>query len=642
MLLLWVRKFREHYAKRGKSVSLEDCDQPLNLPGDSNVYSVLLFGARSRSPQIVTNFAVTMERRNFLKSTGAGVLAEALGAGTILGSLLPSGATAKPTNIPQPAATPPRLGRAEAPLSQDLSRYPGPWGETQLRHLLRRAMFGVPNSQFVAAQQLGSMDAVVQQLLACQDLTKVPLPAKFATWLDTFPTSYQSGSNAALNQATLMIWEVQEIVNWWFDQMMQEDLSIRQKMTLMWTNHFVTGSLTVNIPAYIFTYLMTCMKYALGNFKDFSYAISIDPAMLLYLNGNQNFVTTKRSDVNENYARELMELFTMGINFPGTSIPNYTQTDIENSSRALTGWTPTTTAPYVGQFNTARHDQTNKTFLGQTGNWGLQDILDIIFQQPDYSTSTPPGIPADLPAGYTSAYWASQTIYKTFVYYDPNATDPNGTVRDAMARLMIQNNFELAPVMQALLTSAHFYDSNVIGAQIKSPAEFAGSLVREFGFTYPAFDPSVPPVKGTNSKGLNEYADTNPSISALTGSMTLLGQQLLNPPNVAGWPGGENWLSAGSFQERQTISTVLMVSTKGYKGISPFSPSAYASQIPNYGTLDEGQLFGDLENVSLAFTLGPIESGELAPNPSSTTDLVDNAVPLFAPLLALLPEFQLL
>ena len=588
-----------------------------------------------------------MERRNFLKSTGAGVLAEALGAGTIFGSLIPSNATAKSTAL-QPASfdklrtgsTPLRIGGVGVPLSEDLTTYTGPWGETQLRHLLRRAMFGVPESQFLAAQQLGSMNAVVTQLLACQDLTKVPLPAKFATWLDNFPTNYQSGSNAALNQATLMIWEVQEIVNWWFDQMVQENLSVRQKMTLMWTNHFVTGSATVNIPAYVYTYLLTCMTNALGNFKDFAYAISIDPAMLLYLNGNQNFVTTKRIEVNENYARELMELFTMGLNFPGTAIPNYTQTDIENSSRALTGWSPTTTAPYVDQFNNARHDQTNKTFLGQTGNWALQDILDIIFQQPDYSTSTPLGIPVGLPAGYTSAYWASQTIYKTFVYYNPDVTDPNGTVRDAMARLMLQNNFEMAPVMQALLTSAHFYDANVIGAQIKSPAEYAGSLVREFGLSYPAFDPTDPPVKGQNGQGLNEYQDTNPSLSYITNTIMNVsqGQQLLNPPNVAGWPGGENWLSAGSFQARQNYSNAIL----NKKTLLTFNENTYANQIANAGTLAEGVLFSELENVSLEFTLGPIESGALAPYPSKMDDVIGTQVPTFAPALAQLPEFQLL
>ncbi len=580
-----------------------------------------------------------MERRTFLKSTGAGALVEALGAGSLLAAVIPSKLSAKGITTPEPRPISLRSVGGAVPQSADLSPYTGTWGDVQLRHLLRRTMFGVPESQFVAAQAIGSMEAVVTQLLACQDLTKNPLPAPFAAWLNNFPTQYQAGSAQALNQATLMAYEVIEIVNWWFGQMLQENLSIRQKMTLMWTNHFVTGSATVNIPAYIYTYLSTCMANALGNFKDFAYAISIDPAMLLYLNGNQNFVTAKRSEVNENYGRELMELFTMGINFPNTAIPNYTQDDIENSSRALTGWTPTTTAPFAGQFNNARHDSTSKTFLGQTGNWALQDILNIIFSQPDYSTDTPPGIPSGFPSGYTSAYWACEKMYKTFVYYNPNVTDPNHTVIDAMARLMLQKNFAIAPVMQALLTSAHFYDASVIGAQIKSPAEYAGSLVREYGLTYPAFDPTDPPIKGTNGNGLNTYTDTNPALSYLTNTIMNngLGQQLLNPPNVAGWPGGENWLSAGSFQSRQNYSDNIL----SKKSALTFSETTYANEIANASSLPESQLFSDLENASLAFTLGPIESGDLAPNPTKTDDVIGTDVPTFAIDLAQLPEFQL-
>src|SRR5581483_9863848 len=130
-------------------------------------------------------------------------------------------------------------------------------------------------------------------------------------------------------------------------------------------------------------------------------------------------------------------------NFPGTDIPNYTQADIEQSARALTVWQhgnykQTPVAPFTGILwdgtngNPNWHDTTNKTFLGQTGNWGLSDVIDIIFQQPDDATATPPGIPAGFPAGYTSAYWASQKLYQEFVYYVPNPS-----VVDAMARLML-------------------------------------------------------------------------------------------------------------------------------------------------------------------------------------------------------------
>ncbi len=595
-----------------------------------------------------------MERRSFLKSTGASVIGGALGAGSILGAFDPSKAFAARQSI---LAN--RAGRSENPLgtlSEDLTPYAGVWGDVQLRHLLRRCMFGVPESQFLTAQALGPfesvatvpMNAIVTQLLACQDTTKVPLPVlsvsapAVAPWLETIPVS----------NPNLLAMEIQEIENWWFDLMMQENLSIRQKMTLMWTNHFVTGSSTVLISAYVYQYLITCMTNALGNFQSFANAIAIDPAMLLYLNGNENYVQTKKGVttdfINENFAREVMELFTLGINFPNTTTPNYTQDDIENSAHALTGWQPTITPPFIGQFESALHDTTSKTFLGQTGNFALADILNIIFQQPTAASAAILGLPTGFPEGYTAAYWACQTIYKEFVYYNPDVTDPNHTVIDAMARLMLTNNFAVAPVMQALLTSAHFYDPLVIGAQIKSPAEYMGSLVREFGLTYPAFIPTDPPATGKqDGNGNNTYTDTNPTLSVMTAAIMEVsqGQQLLNPPNVAGWPGGENWLSAGSFQGRQNYSNLILGSTYFVNTTKnwdlAFDPNNYTKYIANAGTLAEGVLFSDLEDVSLAFTLGPIESGELAPNPTKTDDVIGTAVPTFAQDLAQLPEFQL-
>jgi uncharacterized protein (DUF1800 family) len=572
-----------------------------------------------------------MERKTFLTSAsaaGAQELLSSLQSTRRFGSRTDAGGTLPLNNVGNNYRARLPKGQPIGTLSDDLAPYAGTWGDAQIYHLLRRTMFGVPESQFQAAKALGSMNAIVSALLACQDTSNVPLPAKFASWLDDFP-SLTGTTTDMLNVATLEAYKIAEIENWWFDQMMQENLSIRQKMTLLWTNHFVTGSQTVFVASYVYTYLMTCMRNALGNFKDFASAISIDPAMLVYLNGNQNFVFGGQSFVNENYARELMELFTLGLFDPKTGKSNYTEQDVQNSARALTGWIPTTTAPFVGQFNPSLHDTTSKIFLGQTGNWALANIIDIIFEQ-------------GTPAGYNAAYWACQKIYQEFVYYVPNKS-----VVDAMATLMIQNNFAIAPVMEALLSSAHFYDANVIGAQIKGPAQYMGTLVREFALTYPAFNSAEPPIVSTDKTGLHTYGDPNPTLSILTGICNQQGQELLNPPNVKGWPGGESWLNAGSFTNREEYSAIVIsdaLDNKTYNGVTynlAFGPAAYATQIPNQISMNEGQLFSALENLSLAFTLGPIESAALAPDPASTTDLIDNAVPAFALTLPQLPEFQL-
>ena len=580
-----------------------------------------------------------MERTKFITSSGA------LAASTLLSTMKPRSSRASsfvdgllPTQNFTRRAKP--GGSPIHTLSDDLTPYTGTWGDAQIYHLLRRTMFGVREMQFTQAQSLGSMSAVVTQLLACQDTSKVPLPTPFASWLNDYPDYTDAKTtNEQINIATLENYKLVEIENWWFDLMMQENLSIRQKMTLMWTNHFVTGSQTVGIAGYVYQYLMTCMANALGNFKDFASAISIDPAMLVYLNGNENFIFGGEPFVNENYARELMELFTLGLFDPKSSptnpVPNYTESDVQNSARALTGWQPTTSAPFIGQFNPSLHDTGTKTFLGQTGNWALSDIINIIFEQ-------------GTPAGYTSAYWACQKIYKEFVYYVPNAS-----VIDAMATLMLNppspyNPFDVAPVMEALLSSEHFYDASVIGAQIKSPAQYMGTLVREFALKYPPFNAAVPPILSTDATGLNTYGDTNPTLTLLTeGILSTQGQELLNPPNVAGWPGGENWLNAGSFSNRQEYSAIITsnaLDNTTYSGVTyelAFSASEYATQIPNQASLDEGQLFLELENLSLAFTLGNTESTSLAPYASSTSDLIDNAVPAFALSLPQLPEFQL-
>ena len=550
---------------------------------------------------------------------------------------------------------PSKQGRSASPIneplqtqSNDLTPYAGPWDDAHLHHLLRRSMFGVPPAQFQAAKALGSMSAVVAKLLECADLSKVPLPAQPAPYITDFyiPNRQKDSQATITNTGRQDNTRTQELVNWWFDLICKENLSIREKMTLFWTNHFVTGSTIVNSTAYMYTYLQTCRANALGNFKTFAQTISTDPAMLVYLNGNQNYVTgtgkNQKSFINENFAREVMELFTLGLNDPKTGLPNYTETDIQNSARALTGWRPTQAAPFIGVLNDGTngtlslHDTGSKTFLGQTGNWGLPDIINIIFEQ-------------GTPAGYTPAYFICSELYANFVYYVPNPT-----VVDAMATLMLANNFDIASVMSALLMSDHFYDASVIGAQLKSPAEYMGSLVREFGLTYPAWDATdpQPPAGIDTTTTLTTYKDTNPSISIMTTVMmaNALGQALLNPPNVKGWPGAHNWISTGTFQNREnyTIGILNNSYTNAKQGWAlGFNPDTYANQIANAGGISAELLSQALEDTSLGFTLGPLESGDLDkdiqgvyknPNYQYNT----GGVKAFALYLAGLPEFQLL
>ncbi|HYM20654.1 MAG TPA: DUF1800 domain-containing protein [Candidatus Kapabacteria bacterium] len=580
-----------------------------------------------------------MDRRKFLTRSGA-TLAGAAGLSSAV-----TDSIAKNTSFNIPGYPLDAGGADPQPIvtqTNDLSPYTGVWGDTEIRHLLGRAMFGVPMSQFIAAKALGSMDAVVTQLLGDQ-----PMPQKFATWLDTINTQANTGTGQSV--ARLNILQVQEVANWWMDQMISENLSIREKMTLFWSNHFVTGSSTVRLAQYEFVYNQTLRQNALGNFKNFVNAISIDPAMLVYLNGNQNLYYTKNgktfNNVNENYARELQELFTIGLTDPKTGAPNYTETDIQQAAKALSGWQPTTTAPFVGQFNANLHDGVDtETFYGQTGKFQLSDIVNIILSKG--TTTDGKNNP-----GYNSAYFICSELYATFVYYVPNAQ-----VVEAMANLLVASNWEIKPVMQALLSSAHFYDSEVIGAQLKSPVEFVVGIIRDFAMTLPAFDPSNPPMTGTDSNG-NLYGDPNKTHSYLSLGIagTALGQLLLNPPNVKGWPGGHNWVSTGTFPERLAIAASMGYYPNIYDGSTKargikitFSPTGWANSLPGISSMKSHDIATALEGATLSFTLGPNESATLYTllNPLGLPDsdfyLTDQAVALFAIGVMTLPEYQLI
>ncbi|HEY3876736.1 MAG TPA: hypothetical protein VGM92_14790, partial [Candidatus Kapabacteria bacterium] len=181
-------------------------------------------------------FTLNMERNIFLRTAGAAGALEFLSARAprvASGGTLSSQKAVR--NNSRTSSSNRVKGKPLGTLSDDLTRYSGNWDDAQLRHLLRRTMAGVSERQFLDAQALGSMDAIVTKLLACQDTSAVPLPTTLAPWVNEFPDYTKATTNAEqINLATLEFYKIAEIENWWFDQMMQEDLSIRQKMTLMW------------------------------------------------------------------------------------------------------------------------------------------------------------------------------------------------------------------------------------------------------------------------------------------------------------------------------------------------------------------------------------------------------------------------
>lgn len=526
-----------------------------------------------------------------------------------------------------------------ATLSNDLTAYSGPWTDVQIRHALRRATFGVPKRVLDQARALGSMEVLVDTLI---DPAR-PMPNKPVAYVDELKILPRTAPQLdRINQDRQERARLQQLRNWWFDLMIKEDVSIREKLTLMWHNHFVTALTTVRRTALVYTYLDTLRRHSMGNVKELTNAITVDPAMLVYLNGNQSYYGKNPQgknvgdQVNENYARELMELFTLGLLDPETGEANYTEEDIQNAAQALSGWQFTITAPYKGVLMPQSHNSGPKTFFGQTGNWGATDIVDMIFAKKN---------------GYNAAYFISEKIYTTFVYYVPNKE-----VVRAMANLLIASNWDVAPVLKALFKSAHFYDEAVIGSQLKDAVGFTAGLIRDFDLKYPPFDPTDPPVARQNDQGQNVHRDTNPTLTYLTSVFAglALGQELLDPPNVKGWPGGRNWISTGTYPQREQVAALALSYPPKLTGGGQarninlqFAPLEWVQSVKGNATMTGQELSKLLEAHMLPIVLGPKETADLYDTlnplrlPENDFYLKEEYVAQFATFAATLPEYQL-
>jgi uncharacterized protein (DUF1800 family) len=283
--------------------------------------------------------------------------------------------------------------------------------------------------------------------------------------------------------------EMEELNEEWLFKMTYTQAVLREKMTFFWHNHFSTST--------PLAYLMqvqnnTLRRYALGKFGDLLHSVAKDPAMIIYLNNQQN----KKAHPNENFAREVMELFTLGVG-------HYTENDIKESARAFTGWTVNNRGEY--QFNERQHDFDEKEFMGQKGNFNGDDILNIILSNKQV------------------AVFVTTKIYREFVNTNVNM-DRVQTLADGF----FNSGYDISALMRQMLTSEWFYDDENIGAKVSSPVEL---LVRY-------------------KKLINVEAKNKKTLVDL---QKALGQVLFFPPNVAGWKGGNTWIDSTSLLLRLSI-----------------------------------------------------------------------------------------
>ncbi len=407
------------------------------------------------------------------------------------------------------------------------------WSLIEAAHLLNRAAFGGTPGQLRSLHALGP-DAAVEKLLAGEKPAKDPLPPPawatpeaYRTMIREFmemrremgvanrpnrpgpksetmeaePETVRRRGEAQM-KIQKMLRETsreqgQDLTRWWFQRMVRGPHPAAEKMALFWHGHFASSMEKVRNSYFMFRQNELFRQHALGDFGALAKAIVRDPAMMIYLDLQQS----KKAMPNENFARELMELFTLGEG-------HYTEDDIKQSARAFTGLR---LERYTGEveFSRSQHDGGEKQFHGRKGNFGPDDIVDILLEQS------------------ACAEFMARKLWRFYV----NDAPTDAEVAEFAATLRA-HKYQITPTLRRLFLSEAFYRKENIRAQIKSPVVFLAQLTRQLGLQ-----------------------DLPPPI--LLGGMREMGQQLLLPPNVAGWPGGAAWINTNTLFARYNMAGVL-------------------------------------------------------------------------------------
>jgi uncharacterized protein (DUF1800 family) len=438
-----------------------------------------------------------------------------------------------------------------------------PWTRDDAAHLLRRAGFGGTPEQIDKLQALGR-DGAVDYLLTGQpadaaifpsanleDFKPTPVPepdpnlvakaqaglALRRSLIAQAPTTQPSTTQPSATQPTAAAVTIQEAQSaiqtlqqqarrvqqqdlqrlriWWIDRMVRTDRPLEEKMTLFWHGLFTSGAREVRSPTYLVDQNVLFHHEALGNYKQLTHDVIHGAAMLTYLNNDQNV----RGRPNENLAREMMELFTMGEG------QGYTETDIKNIARALTGLGPTRGRRFGGgdevvAMRPRAHDEGEKTIFGKTGNFGPDDVVDLIFAQPQ-------------PARYLA-----RKLWQFYACPDPSDSDLAPVIT-----ALQESKYELKPALRAMFTSPQFYSPQAKFALIKSPTELAVEELRTLGVT-----PS-----DVEEAGIGRQ-------------LKAMDQELFQPPNVRGWVGGDNWITAATLYTRYNTASAAVNGSLRFAG----------------------------------------------------------------------------
>jgi uncharacterized protein (DUF1800 family) len=431
-----------------------------------------------------------------------------------------------------------------------------PWNRRRAAHLFRRGGFAANSAELDDAVAAGAQ-ATVKKLLAVDDKAHAP----FAAETEAFAKTLLARNNP------------EALSSWWLYAMLHTPTPLLEKMTLFWHGHFATSAAKVLDPKLMYAQNQLLRADALGSFEALVQGISRDPAMLIYLDS----VTNKKTHPNENYAREVMELFCLGLG-------NYSEKDIQELARCFTGW-----EIQRGQFkfNRYQHDFGAKTVLSRSGEFDGDEGVRVILAQAA----------------------APQFVCTKLVRFFVTDEDLPGELIEPLAKQLRASDLRLAPVIETLLTSRYFFSDEAIGRKIRSPVELGIGLLRA--------------LEGTSST------------QKLAAELGELGQKLFFPPNVKGWDGGAAWINSAALLGRANFVKRLVEDP-----VTKFGGGALDAYLQKLGWTKTSEIIDGLAELLVATDLAADVRQQLSRQFEATKNR-PKALQQLLHTLGTLPEFQL-
>ena len=382
-------------------------------------------------------------------------------------------------------------------------------GFVEARHLVSRTGIGTEWNEVNRVSKL-TVNQAIHQLLK-QNNQRTPVVPKFSSWRKM--SALQNNKSRKMMVRRIAKLEGKSLQTWWVKHLLTTKTPFLERMTLFWHNHFPSSILKTNQASFLHRQNVLFRRHALGNYASLLRSIAKDPAMLLYLDGHSN---TKDSP-NENFAREILELFTLGRK-------HYKHKDIIAAAQAFTGWTVNAQGHFID--NKAQHDNSIKTFMGHTGNFSGDHIINILLKQP------------------RTAEVVVEKMWKEFI----NDSRPNPHTVKKWANVFRKSNYSISSLLKTVLTSREFWDRRNRGALTKSPIQLAIGTLRTLPYKLPRH--------------------------GIEHRLNILGQGVFQHPSVKGWSGGSDWISTQSLLLRAGL-------LNEFTGAPLIPNGPVASRLPN-------------------------------------------------------------